>query len=98
MREIICLVNILRKLLFINTNNILGKDKADGKNADESSSVENIEDEEEYDVPEEVEDVIELLLAGLKDTDTFVRWTAAKGKSFIAQNFMAFYFMQKQIE
>ena len=36
-------------------------------------------EDEEYDVPEEVEDVIEELLSGLKDNDTFVRWTAAKG-------------------
>ena len=37
------------------------------------------EAEEEYDVPESVEDVIEELLRGLKDRETVVRWTAAKG-------------------
>ncbi|TYJ39333.1 hypothetical protein E1A91_A04G062300v1 [Gossypium mustelinum] len=31
------------------------------------------------DVPEIVEEVIEVLLSGLKDTDTVVRWSAAKG-------------------
>ncbi|MEE6506738.1 hypothetical protein FKM82_007829 [Ascaphus truei] len=36
-------------------------------------------DEEEYDIPEEVENVIEQLLVGLKDKDTIVRWSAAKG-------------------
>ncbi|XP_012590186.1 PREDICTED: tubulin-specific chaperone D [Condylura cristata] len=33
----------------------------------------------DYDVPEEVESVIEQLLVGLKDKDTIVRWSAAKG-------------------
>ncbi|KAF0887111.1 TBCD protein, partial [Crocuta crocuta] len=33
----------------------------------------------DYDVPEEVESVIEQLLVGLKDQDTIVRWSAAKG-------------------
>ncbi|XP_006886364.1 PREDICTED: tubulin-specific chaperone D [Elephantulus edwardii] len=40
--------------------------------------------EEDYDVPEEVESVIEQLLAGLKDKDTVVRWSAAKGIGRIA--------------
>ena len=35
--------------------------------------------DDEYDVPEEVEDVIEELLAGLRDRETVVRWTDAKG-------------------
>ncbi|GAA6071147.1 tubulin-specific chaperone D, partial [Tachysurus ichikawai] len=35
--------------------------------------------EEEYDIPEEVENVIEQLLVGLKDKETIVRWSAAKG-------------------
>ncbi|KAK2571739.1 Tubulin-specific chaperone D [Acropora cervicornis] len=39
----------------------------------------SIDEEEEYDVPEELEEVIEKLLAGLKDKDTVVRWSAAKG-------------------
>ncbi|XP_025324228.1 tubulin-specific chaperone D isoform X1 [Canis lupus baileyi] len=33
----------------------------------------------DYDVPEDVESVIEQLLVGLKDQDTIVRWSAAKG-------------------
>ncbi|XP_006869675.1 PREDICTED: tubulin-specific chaperone D [Chrysochloris asiatica] len=37
------------------------------------------DEEEDCDVPEEVETVIEQLLAGLKDKDTIVRWSAAKG-------------------
>ncbi|XP_069866100.1 tubulin-specific chaperone D-like [Dipodomys merriami] len=35
--------------------------------------------EEDYDIPEGVESVIEQLLVGLKDNDTVVRWSAAKG-------------------
>nr|XP_043618972.1 tubulin-folding cofactor D [Erigeron canadensis] len=35
--------------------------------------------EEEMDVPDILEEIIELLLSGLKDTDTVVRWSAAKG-------------------
>lgn len=37
------------------------------------------DDDEEYDIPEEIEQVIEQLLVGLKDKDTIVRWSAAKG-------------------
>ncbi|KAI3449108.1 hypothetical protein Pfo_005773 [Paulownia fortunei] len=36
-------------------------------------------EEEDIDVPDIVEDIIELLLLGLRDTDTVVRWSAAKG-------------------
>ncbi|KAM6175778.1 tubulin-specific chaperone D isoform 2-T2 [Erethizon dorsatum] len=35
--------------------------------------------DEDYDIPEGVESVIEQLLGGLKDRDTVVRWSAAKG-------------------
>ncbi|NXA06106.1 TBCD protein, partial [Sapayoa aenigma] len=37
------------------------------------------EEEEEYDIPAEIENVVEQLLVGLKDKDTIVRWSAAKG-------------------
>uniref|UniRef100_A0A8D2D2J7 Tubulin-specific chaperone D n=1 Tax=Sciurus vulgaris TaxID=55149 RepID=A0A8D2D2J7_SCIVU len=37
------------------------------------------ESDEDYDVPDGVESVIEQLLVGLKDKDTVVRWSAAKG-------------------
>uniref|UniRef100_A0A8C4TP08 Tubulin-specific chaperone D n=1 Tax=Erpetoichthys calabaricus TaxID=27687 RepID=A0A8C4TP08_ERPCA len=36
-------------------------------------------DDEDYDIPEEIENIIEQLLVGLKDKDTIVRWSAAKG-------------------
>ncbi|CAA0813577.1 Tubulin-folding cofactor D [Striga hermonthica] len=35
--------------------------------------------EEDMDVPDIIEDIIELLLSGLRDADTVVRWSAAKG-------------------
>lgn len=35
--------------------------------------------EDNIDVPEIVEEIIELLLSGLRDSDTVVRWSAAKG-------------------
>ncbi|KAF6174696.1 hypothetical protein GIB67_008751 [Kingdonia uniflora] len=35
--------------------------------------------EEDIEVPEILEEVIEVLLSGLRDTDTVVRWSAAKG-------------------
>ncbi|KAL8610270.1 hypothetical protein ACOMHN_062002 [Nucella lapillus] len=37
------------------------------------------EEEEDFDIPEEMEEVIGLLLGCLKDKDTVVRWSAAKG-------------------
>ncbi|CAL9693227.1 unnamed protein product [Knipowitschia caucasica] len=43
------------------------------------SNAETQEQEEDYDIPEEVETVIEHLLGGLKDKETIVRWSAAKG-------------------
>ena len=35
--------------------------------------------EEGYDVPVEIEEVLGLLVSGLRDRDTVVRWSAAKG-------------------
>ncbi|GFR29007.1 tubulin-specific chaperone D [Trichonephila clavata] len=36
-------------------------------------------DDEEYDIPDDTEDIIEQLLVGLRDKDTIIRWSAAKG-------------------
>ncbi|XP_069124940.1 tubulin-specific chaperone D-like [Argopecten irradians] len=45
----------------------------------QSTAMTTAQQDEEYDIPEEVEEVIEQLLGGLKDKDTVVRWSAAKG-------------------
>uniref|UniRef100_A0A8D2ML96 Tubulin-specific chaperone D n=1 Tax=Zonotrichia albicollis TaxID=44394 RepID=A0A8D2ML96_ZONAL len=45
----------------------------------EVSPAEADDDDEEYDIPAEIENVVEQLLVGLKDKDTIVRWSAAKG-------------------
>lgn len=37
------------------------------------------EEEEEYEIPEELEIFVQLLLSALRDKDTIVRWSAAKG-------------------
>ena len=37
------------------------------------------DDDEEANIPSEIEDIIEQLILGLKDRDTIVRWSAAKG-------------------
>ena len=37
------------------------------------------DEEEEFDVPQEIEEVLGILLTGLRDPDTVVRWSAAKG-------------------
>ncbi|KAF9668815.1 hypothetical protein SADUNF_Sadunf14G0042500 [Salix dunnii] len=60
------------------------------KRADQGTHYENIDsvkpeeganhlEDEDMDIPEIVEEIIEMLLAGLRDTDTVVRWSAAKG-------------------
>ncbi|KAL8192430.1 hypothetical protein R6Q57_027615 [Mikania cordata] len=49
------------------------------KSGSSSTGHDNFLQEEEMDVPDIIEEFIELLLSGLKDTDTVVRWSAAKG-------------------
>lgn len=44
-----------------------------------STSTTNVDDEIEGEIPEEIEEIIEQLLSGLKDQDTIVRWSSAKG-------------------
>lgn len=50
---------------------------------DSASSHKNVSEaddhEEEFDILPEVEDILEMLLDGLRDKDTVVRWSAAKG-------------------
>ena len=37
------------------------------------------QNEDDFDVPDQLEDILGVLLTGLKDKDTIVRWSAAKG-------------------
>ena len=53
-------------------------EEKEGGHDDAEEEVEAREDEE-VDVPEELEDIVEALLCGLRDRDTVVRWSAAKG-------------------
>ncbi|CAN0889879.1 Tubulin-folding cofactor D [Linum grandiflorum] len=48
-------------------------------NLGESERSANCLQDDDMDVPEIIEEIIEMLLSGLKDTDTVVRWSAAKG-------------------
>ncbi|MCI4391794.1 hypothetical protein PGIGA_G00138510 [Pangasianodon gigas] len=57
----------------------LGQSAAAGKVLDVKPDLGSVSPEEDYDIPEEVENVIEQLLVGLKDKETIVRWSAAKG-------------------
>ncbi|KAH9512991.1 hypothetical protein Btru_035543 [Bulinus truncatus] len=45
----------------------------------ENTTLVSNEEDEEIDVPEEIEEIIEHLLIHVKDKETIVRWTAAKG-------------------
>ena len=42
------------------------------------------QDEEDEEVPDELEEIAEQLLCSLRDKDTIVRWSAAKGKDGIS--------------
>ncbi|KAI4896654.1 hypothetical protein NFI96_012703, partial [Prochilodus magdalenae] len=57
----------------------LAQSAAAGKVLDAKPELESGGSEEDYDIPEDVENVIEQLLVGLKDKETIVRWSAAKG-------------------
>ncbi|KAJ3175212.1 hypothetical protein HK101_010715 [Irineochytrium annulatum] len=43
------------------------------------SAAMNEEVDDDYDIPSELEEIIEIMLNGLRDKDTIVRWSAAKG-------------------
>ncbi|KAK8745723.1 hypothetical protein OTU49_000345 [Cherax quadricarinatus] len=50
-----------------------------GATSEGETAHEKVEEEEEDEVAGEIEEVIDCLLQGLKDKDTVVRWSAAKG-------------------
>jgi hypothetical protein len=47
--------------------------------------LEAAEEEQDYDIPPEIEEVLGLLLDGLRDKDTIVRWSSAKGVGRITE-------------
>ncbi|ELR13906.1 HEAT repeat domain containing protein [Acanthamoeba castellanii str. Neff] len=47
--------------------------------ANAPASAADLEEDEDYDIPPEMEEIIGLLLDGLRDKDTIVRWSSAKG-------------------
>ncbi|XP_067237533.1 tubulin-specific chaperone D [Chanodichthys erythropterus] len=57
----------------------LALSSATGSIEDTKPDLESVSQEEDYDIPQEVENVIEQLLVGLKDKETIVRWSSAKG-------------------
>ena len=57
--------------------NLAGQNTATSQACNESSK--NDDDEDDIDVPPELEEIIEKILCGLQDRDTVVRWSAAKG-------------------
>ncbi|XP_033630444.1 tubulin-specific chaperone D-like [Asterias rubens] len=59
--------------------NLKAQDVAPIAVATGGSQIAKEDDDGDYDIPEEIEDVIEQLLVGLRDKDTIVRWSAAKG-------------------
>ncbi|KAI9142406.1 armadillo-type protein [Paraphysoderma sedebokerense] len=65
------------------SHNLLGKDiHTPVDRHDQNISVSD--EDEEVEVPEEMEEIIEILLNGLKDKDTIVRWSSAKGLGRLA--------------
>ncbi|KAL2324032.1 hypothetical protein Fmac_023090 [Flemingia macrophylla] len=64
----------------LNTSNKIGQSNL-GVNDNDSNSngLSDKEEDEDMEVPENVEEIIEMLLSGLRDMDTVVRWSAAKG-------------------
>jgi len=58
----------------------LNLEPALSNNEDEKEDGVQEKDDDGYDIPDEIEDVVEELLCGLKDKETIIRWSAAKGE------------------
>ncbi|CAJ1420847.1 unnamed protein product [Effrenium voratum] len=67
-----------QRSLLVNFAQSLGQ-VASAEPAGQNVGAVSTEEEEEEDAPEEAEEVVELLLCSLSDSDTVVRWAAAKG-------------------
>ncbi|CAH9148224.1 unnamed protein product [Cuscuta epithymum] len=79
-----CLPHRSQSWRYVGRKQTLGVISQDLTRIDKNDEIENIDPSELYqqedmDVPEIVEEIIDVLLCSLKDTDTVVRWSAAKG-------------------
>ena len=50
---------------------------------DQKQQTEEEEFDGDYEVPDEMEEVIEELLTGLRSSETIIRWSAAKGNHYL---------------
>jgi hypothetical protein len=48
----------------------------------QQAGAEEEDNEGDYEVPDEIEEVIEELLTGLRSSETIIRWSAAKGERY----------------
>jgi hypothetical protein len=80
-RRSVSLLSNLQKSLNKDNGNISSSATATSSKATTSTDNEADEDEEDedYEIPEELEIFIQLLFSALRDKDTIVRWSAAKG-------------------
>lgn len=62
-----------------NAEQLRGDRAVESENAAELEGDMEVEKEVEVDIPDELEDIVEALLCGLRDRDTVVRWSSAKG-------------------
>ncbi|RPD62432.1 ARM repeat-containing protein [Lentinus tigrinus ALCF2SS1-7] len=63
--------------------------RAKGRTLDGSSGIQQVDDDDDFDAPEEVETVLEDLLKSLRDKDTVVRYSAAKGVARVSERLPA---------
>ncbi|KAG0043760.1 hypothetical protein BGZ83_011058, partial [Gryganskiella cystojenkinii] len=70
--------------LLSNLNAVAVQGSSSNINKVSTTITEESEDDENFDVPEAIENVIERLMNGLRDRDTIVRWSAAKGMGRIS--------------
>lgn len=61
------------------TANLIISNKSDNLGIVNHINDNPLDEDEEFDIPEEIEDILEQLLAGLRAKQTIVRWSAAKG-------------------
>ncbi|RAL54060.1 hypothetical protein DM860_004531 [Cuscuta australis] len=81
---LMCLPHISQSWRYMGRKQTLGETSKDLTRLDKNNETairdpSELFQEEDMDVPETVEEIIDVLLSALRDTDTVVRWSAAKG-------------------